>query len=176
MSVQSLETRLSELRSEPKANTRNRLKHADFARNLPGANPCPACSERPQWRYHVGRSPILLARPPEPARPPASRSRVPRGAAKKETARRHALTWRGPGSDSGASKQRQKCDSRRLASLLVLHVAGHQRKQLTSEREHVSLGKAACAKLSVDVLREDSHRAWIGFRGGRSDWGRLRHC
>jgi hypothetical protein len=80
MSVRSLETGLSELRSEPKGITRNRLEHADFTRNFPDANhtvPSPVETGR-----NVGRLPILLT----------SRARISPTESQKETARRHALT------------------------------------------------------------------------------------
>jgi hypothetical protein len=50
-----------------------------------------------------------------------------------------------------------------LASLLVLHVARDEAKQLTREGEYITLREAAGAELSVDILRENLNRSRIGF-------------
>ena len=62
-----------------------------------------------------------------------------------------------------------------LSSLLVLHVARDETKQLSREGEHITLGEAARAKLPIDVLGQNLHCARIGSGARRCEWRRLRH-
>ena len=50
-------------------------------------------------------------------------------------------------------------------------VVRHEGKELTGQRQDISLGEAPCAELTVDVFRQDLHGARI--LGGRKNFNDL---
>jgi len=152
---------------------RNRMKHAGFARNLRRASASQTLPRIVGSRLW-SRCPIPWPRTPGETKTVCShriesRLTEPVPGSEKETARGRAT--------HGAGRVQASVKGTRegSASLLVLHVARHEREQLTRKGEHVFLGKTARAKLSIDVFCEDFDRARVGFGAGRSDGRGLRH-
>src|SRR5690606_9126504 len=57
--------------------------------------------------------------------------------------------------------------------ILLTHLARHQRKQLACQREHILLGEAVRAELSIDVLRQNPNSPRISLLA-HIEW--LSHC